>query len=169
MRAFIAGLVFVLGFAATAAAETGKVTLRPTGESGPSGEVRLEDTEAGLKVSASVQDATPGAHGFHIHQFGDCSDAGKAAGDHFNPSGLPHGNALQDPSAAHAGDLGNLEVGADGAGVLEAVLPGVRLSGGDVTVGGRAFVFHEKADDFGQPAGNAGARSACGEIVITGA
>ncbi|MBI3291414.1 MAG: superoxide dismutase family protein, partial [Elusimicrobia bacterium] len=42
------------------------------------------------------------------------------------------------------------------------------LSGSKYAVGGRAVIVHEKADDFGQPVGNAGGRIGCGLIVITG-
>jgi len=82
--------------------------------------------------------------------------------------GHPHGNVLKNPGTAHAGDLGNFTVGADGSGKLDAVIPEMMLSGGKNSVGGRSIVFHEKADDFGQPTGNAGGRSGCGVIVITG-
>ena len=34
-------------------------------------------------------------------------------------------------------------------------------------VAGRAFILHEKQDDFGQPTGNAGGRIGCGKIDTT--
>ena len=149
-------------------AETGKAVLNPTGPAaGPSGEVFLEDTEGGLRVRAEVRGAVPGKHGFHIHEFGACGDSGNAAGGHYNPAGHSHGNALESgPAAAHAGDLGNIEIGPDGTGRLEALLSGVKLAGATYTVAGRSFILHEKEDDFGQPTGNAGGRSACGTVVI---
>ena len=111
----------------------------------------------------------PGLHGFHIHEFGGCGDSGKAAGGHYNPEGAMHGMLAKDgPHKAHAGDMGNITVDANGGATLETVLPNVHLTGGASSVAGRAVILHEKADDFSQPTGNAGGRIACGPIVITG-
>ncbi len=162
--------VSALASTAGASAETARALLRPTGEATVSGEVYFEDTDGGLRVRAEVRGAAPGKHGFHIHEFGACGDSGKAAGGHYNPAGHPHGNALTGGAgAAHAGDLGNIEVGEEGIGRIEALLPEVKLAGGVYTVAGRSVVFHEKEDDFGQPLGNAGGRSACGTITILAA
>jgi Cu-Zn family superoxide dismutase len=65
----------------------------------------------------------------------------------------------------HAGDLGNVEILADGTGNYEAAIPGLALSEGAYNVLGRSVIVHEKEDDFGQPLGNAGARIACGIIA----
>ena len=133
----------------------------------PLGWAWLQDTEKGLRVVARVKGLSPGKHGFHIHQNGLCGEDGKKAGDHFNPDHLAHGLVLRDGlSAAHAGDLGNIKVGPDGIGAWDVVIPGLALSGGKYSVGGRSFVVHEKEDDFGQPAGNAGARIGCGTIFL---
>lgn len=129
------------------------------------GKVTLEETSAGLQVRAEVQNAPAGIHGFHIHMNGDCSDAGNAAGGHFNPDAVPHGDLMKDGFAhAHAGDLGNITIETDGHGTLEKLLPGLTLKEGKYGVAGRSFILHEKTDDFGQPTGNAGGRIACGVI-----
>jgi Cu-Zn family superoxide dismutase len=134
-----------------------------------SGVVRFEEVKEGLKVSAQIENAPVGDHGFHIHEFGDCGNAGNNAGSHYNPENKPHGHVMKDGVAkAHIGDLGNLTIGEDGKGQVEAVIPGLTLSGGKYSVGGRAVVVHEKKDDFGQPTGNAGGRIGCGSIAITG-
>lgn len=133
-----------------------------------SGVVRFEDTKKGLKISVAITRAPPGNHGFHIHEFGSCDEQGKAAGSHYNPLQSPHGMILKDgPHKAHKGDFGNVVIQADGTGAIEAVIPNLSLAGGTYAVGGRSVVFHEKADDFGQPVGNAGGRAGCGIIVIT--
>ena len=156
---------------AKAFAETGKAAIRATTEgSTVSGSATLTDTPAGLQVAIEVTGVSPGRHGLHIHQYGGCGDAGKAAGGHYNPAGAPHGFLPADGAAkAHAGDMGNIEVGPDGTGSATVVLPGVSLGRGAHSVGGRAIILHEKVDDFGQPTGNAGGRIGCGPIIVTGA
>lgn len=142
--------------------------IKPTGEgSSLSGKAAFIETEEGLKITVFISGASPGRHGFHIHEKGDCSDAGNAAGGHFNPEGAAHGDILKDGfKQAHAGDLGNIEIGSDGKGVLEKVVPGLTLKEGEYAVAGRALILHEKEDDFGQPTGNAGGRIACGVIQL---
>ena len=121
------------------------------------GTVHFTDTPAGLQVSAQISNAAPGVHGFHIHEFGGCGDTGKAAGGHFNPMGAPHGMLMKDgPHKAHAGDMGNITVDANGNATLDTVLPNVYLTGTSPMVGGRAVILHEKADDFSQPTGQCG-------------
>lgn len=129
----------------------------------------LIDSPQGLEVTVEVMGVAPGKHAIHIHQYGACDDKGNAAGGHFNPDGAPHGFLPSDGlSKAHPGDMGNLDVGQGGNGLLTIRLPGVTLSGGKYSVGGRAIVLHDKVDDFGQPTGNAGGRIGCGTILITG-
>lgn len=151
-------------------AETGKAAIQGTSpQSEVSGSATLAETEAGLTASIEVSNVPPGQHGLHIHQYGDCGDAGNAAGGHYNPHSVKHGLLPADGfEGAHAGDLGNIDVGPDGSGTLELLLPGLRLSGGEHSVGGRSVILHQHADDFGQPTGNAGGRIGCGIIRITG-
>lgn len=167
-KVFASLIVMAIGLG-TASAETGVAKIKGTAAvSTLEGTVTLTDTGAGLKVSAQLSNVPPGPHGFHIHEFGACDDTGKAAGGHYNPQNTPHGQVLKDGvQHAHAGDLGNITAGVDGKASLEGVIPGISLSGGKFTVGGRAIIVHEKADDFGQPVGNAGGRIGCGPILIT--
>ena len=122
-------------------------------------------TKAGddLNVVADVTGLTPGKHGFHVHEFGDCSapDA-SSAGGHFNPAKHQHGDrAVTD---RHIGDLGNLEADASGKAHLEWSDKMMKLSG-EGSILGRAVIVHEKEDDLkSQPVGNAGGRLACGVI-----
>ena len=151
-------------------AESGSAVLRNTdGSSKISGAVTFRDTSEGLELEGTASGLAPGMHAFHIHEFGKCGDTGKAAGSHFNPDRSPHGLLMKDGFAhAHAGDLGNIDVSKDGKADWHTLIPGLALSTGRYNVGGRSLVIHEKEDDFGQPAGNAGGRVACGEIVIDG-
>jgi Cu-Zn family superoxide dismutase len=108
---------------------------------------------------------TPGKHGFHIHEHGTCDahDAFASAGGHWNPDGSPHGCPPATPR--HAGDLGNVEIGSDGAAHFETILQGYTIEGGDRAITGRALILHAGEDDcVTQPTGNAGDRLACGVI-----
>ena len=170
MRSFIFALILLIisgPIACAASAKTTVVKLEATKEGSPvAGNIQLEETPEGLKVTAEVQGASPGKHGFHFHENGSCAEEGSAAGGHFNPDHAAHGLLTQGGfSGAHAGDMGNIEIGADGTGKLETVLPGLNLTEGKYNVTGKAVIFHEKEDDFGQPTGNAGGRIGCGVIM----
>lgn len=106
-----------------------------------------------------------GTHALHVHEKGDCSavDA-SSAGGHFNPAGAPHGRVGQPPH--HAGDMDNIVADAQGVAKVDAHARGVTLGDGSATdILGRAVVVHAQPDDYrSQPAGNAGARVACGVI-----
>jgi superoxide dismutase, Cu-Zn family len=162
-------IIAVLAAASSAHAATGLAELKATSSTSTvHGTVVLADTPAGLHLKATLSDVPPGTHAFHIHEFGSCADRAKAAGSHYNPLGAPHGQVLKtDIHHAHAGDLGNVTADAGGHAAVEATIPGVTLSSSPYTVAGRAFILHEKVDDFSQPAGNAGGRIACGPIVLT--
>ena len=141
--------------------------LEPRSGSSTSGTARFTPESNGLRVHVEVQGATPGEHGVHIHEKGDCSDPkATSAGGHFNPNmGAHHGGPDTDPR--HGGDLGNMTVDASGNGTLDVVVPGLTVSGGDNGVVGRSIVVHEKADDLkSQPSGNAGGRLAVGVIGV---
>ncbi|HEX9779898.1 MAG TPA: superoxide dismutase family protein [bacterium] len=153
---------------AAANAETAIAPLRGTaGYEDLEGTITFVDTEAGLRIEASVSHAPPGNHGFHIHEFGVCGEDGSRAGSHYNPDDAPHGNLLVDGfEQAHAGDLGNLLVSPAGLGSLIVTVPGLSLSGKSYAVAGRAVILHAEPDDFGQPVGNAGGRIGCGPILL---
>ncbi|HEY9647891.1 MAG TPA: superoxide dismutase family protein, partial [Chroococcidiopsis sp.] len=106
-------------------------------------------------------------HGFHIHENGSCDNAGNGAGGHFNPNNVKHGKLIVDGfDQAHAGDLGNILVAADGHGTLSQTVPGLTLSDGLYAIASRAVILHAQRDDFSQPVGNAGARIGCGTIDL---
>lgn len=131
-----------------------------------SGRLTLVPMGDGVHIRGELGGFRPGgSHGFHIHETGDCSAAdASSAGGHFNPGAQPHGRAGQ--GAHHAGDADNLVADARGVARVDVHVRGVRLGGGSaVDILGRALVAHAVADDYrSQPAGNAGARVACGVI-----
>src|SRR5205823_14101391 len=129
------------------------------------GSVTFTQSGGVVKVVADIAGLTPGKHGFHIHEFGDCfSSDGNSAGGHFNPTHKQHG--APDANDLHAGDLRNIEPDASGQAHLEWSDKVMKLSGADSIVG-HAVIVHEKADDLKtQPTGNAGGRLACGVIGV---
>lgn len=141
--------------------------LHSTKGSNVTGTIWFTKVERGIKVIADVKGLTPGKHGFHIHEYGDCSapDAGSAGG-HFAPECNPHGAPSDPRNERHVGDLGNLKADKDGFAHLEWTDPLISFSG-DHNIIGRAVIIHAGEDDFKtQPTGNAGARVACGVIGI---
>jgi Cu-Zn family superoxide dismutase len=158
------GAFFAACLAAAAQAQTATATLAPTAGSMTSGTVTFTQKGNRLGVEAKVSGLTPGNHGFHIHEKGDCSSAdGMSAGGHFDPTGKPHGN----PSVPdhHAGDMPMLVADAAGNASLSSDLDVVTIGTGTADIVGKAVIVHKDADDYTtQPAGNSGARVACGVI-----
>ncbi len=131
------------------------------------GSVVLIERANGLHMVGSIHNVSPGAHGFHIHEGSQCGVDGQAAGGHFNPYQTPHGFLLtQGFEQAHAGDLGNLAIPESSQAQWQALIPGLSLGQGPLSVANRTIVVHAQADDFGQPTGNAGGRIACGIIQV---
>ena len=145
-------------------AKTAKAAIESKGGSKVTGRAVFTEVPGGTKVEAWIENATPGTHGLHIHEKGDCSAPDAAsAGGHFNSAGNPHAGPTD--KARHNGDFGNVEVGADGKGHLEMTTDMLTVAPGPNSVVGKAIVFHEKADDLkSQPSGNAGGRFGCGVI-----
>jgi Cu-Zn family superoxide dismutase len=142
-----------------------RATLAPTAGNQASGTVTFESRGDKVRMVAKLAGLPPGAHGFHIHEKGDCSAPdGTSAGGHFNPAGKPHG----DPAAGdhHAGDMPMVAADAGGNATVEAVLDAVTIGSGAADIVGRAVIVHKDADDYRtQPTGNSGARLACGVIA----
>src|SRR6267143_6891482 len=138
--------------------------LHPTGSNKVSGTVTFTEVADGVQVLAEITGLTPGNHGFHVHEFGDCSAAdASSAGAHFNPTNNPH--AGPDAADRHVGDMGNVEADASGKATLEYVDHQISLTTDERSVIGRSVIVHAKADDLKtQPAGDSGVRIACGVI-----
>jgi Cu-Zn family superoxide dismutase len=137
--------------------------MNPTQGSAVKGKVTFEAKKHGAHLIADFTGLTPGEHGFHIHENGDCSapDA-TSAGAHFNPTSKKHGAPGTDDH--HTGDLGNIEANKSGVAHLAVYFPHLTLSGPG-TIVGKAVIVHASPDDMKtQPTGNSGAREACGVI-----
>ncbi len=155
--------------AAKSTAQAARVNLASASGSLVSGTLTVTPMGDGVHVAGEIGGLPPGStHGFHIHEKGDCSAAdASSAGGHFNPAGSAHGKA--GAGAHHAGDADNLIADANGVAKVDAHFGGVTLGGGAANdVAGKAVIVHASPDDYkSQPAGNAGARVACGVITVT--
>ena len=168
MKAGILTMVLVVTLVAVAQAQLvmkAVAVLSPTKGNSVSGTVTFTRFQTGVKIVADVSGLTPGLHGFHVHEFGDCSAPDAAsAGGHFNPTQTHHG--APDMPFRHVGDFGNLVADASGNAHYERVDTIIVLNGGNSVIG-HALIVHEKVDDLKtQPTGNAGGRVACGVIGV---
>ncbi|CAF1259157.1 unnamed protein product [Rotaria sordida] len=130
----------------------------------------------GVIISGSVNRLRPLATlGFHIHSqpIGDNHNC-SAGGAHFNPYNTSHGMPKDSLMQRHVGDLGNIEVNADGRAYV-ALRDDIISLGFDKTrnVIGLPLMIHNLTDDGGHTGkgesnmtGNAGPRIACGTILL---
>ncbi len=128
---------------------------------GASGTVTVTAAPKGVLVHVEAAGLTPGWHGMHFHEKGDCSDAAfKLSGGHVHGAGAPvHG--LLNPAANDMGDLPNLYAAADGTAKAELFSSLVMLAALR-DADGSALVIHAAPDDYRtQPIGASGARIAC--------
>jgi Cu-Zn family superoxide dismutase len=139
--------------------------VRALGNSGVEGGVTFTQQDGFVQIEAEITGLTPGLHGFHVHEYGDCTmEDGTCAGGHYNPTNMPHGGP--DSAKRHVGDLGNIKADKDGVAKYQRNDKLIQLNGPHSIIG-RSIIIHANADDLtSQPSGNAGSRIACGVIGI---
>lgn len=151
----------------TAPARSATINLAPASGSLVSGRLTAMPMRDGVHFTGEIGGLTRNAtHAIHVHEKGDCTAAdATSAGGHFNPTAQPHGRP--DAGAHHEGDMPNIVADANGVARVDLHVRGLSLGGGAAgDVAGRAVVVHAQADDYAsQPAGNSGARIACGVIT----
>lgn len=138
--------------------------------------VLIDSPNGGILLRVDIAGLSPGWHGMHLHQTGDCSDFAEgfmASGGHINPDNMEHG--LLNPNGPDRGDLPNIFAGADGRATAEVFTHFVSLfpsesataAGAHIVIDedGFAVVVHANPDDhFTQPIGGAGPRVVCAAV-----
>ena len=127
-----------------------------------------EKKGAGVQIALELKGLPAGEHALHFHMTPKCEGPEfTSAGGHFNPTGKKHG--MQNPEGPHAGDMSNFTVAANGSAKTTVSNANVTLGTGANSLfanGGTALMVHAAPDDMkSDPAGNAGARIACGVIT----
>jgi len=140
-----------------------KAIISPLADNKINGVVTFTKISQGVRIIADIDGLTPGEHGFHIHEFGDCS--GKNAdsvGAHYNPNHQKHGDP--DSKEFHVGDLGNLDADENGHAHYEVINKVIKLQGRN-SILGRSVIIHADRDDYvTQPTGASGVKIGCGVI-----
>src|ERR1700730_1558337 len=101
---FLSAVFLTLGLITANGQEPTKLVakLNPASGSQVTGTVTFMATSDGAQAVVDLSGLTPGKHGFHIHEKGDCSDPkANSAGAHFNPTHSHHGGP--DTPEHHAG------------------------------------------------------------------
>lgn len=144
--------------------EKATAVILPTAGNAVQGTVTFTLEKKGMHIVADVHGLTPGAHGFHIHEFGDCEGKdGSSAGGHFNPTNKKHG--CPNNPERHVGDLGNLVADDLGDAHLDTFNNELAFKGQNNIIGKSVIIHSEPDDCTSQPTGNSGSRVGCGVIM----
>lgn len=124
-----------------------------------------ESVEHSVVITGEITGLQPGAHGLHVHAYGDLTNGCNSTKGHFNPMHKDHGGP--EDRERHVGDLGNIKAEADGKARVYITDSMISLIGHHNIIG-RAMVVHANPDDLGKggtneskTSGSAGPRLAC--------
>ncbi len=165
---FVCGIAIMVQVSIATAAAAEKISGELLGADGaPWGTVQITDAPGGVLLRIEATGLTPGWHGVHFHEKGDCKvPKFTSAGSHVHTM-TPVVHGLLNGNANDAGDLPNIYAGLDGSLTVElySTLVSLRGRGGRpplLGANGVALVIHDRPDDYKtQPIGGAGDRVAC--------
>ena len=128
----------------------------------------LSDSKGGVKIKLDLKNLPPGEHAIHIHQVAKCEPPFTIGGGAFQPrhektrAGKSRWSARRRHEKLHGQSERHRQN--NGAWTNASIWMTTRTR--VFANGGTALMIHEKADDMkSDPAGNAGARIACGVIT----
>ena len=115
------------------------------------GTATFTELDGGVHIRIEIQNASPGLYATHLH-IGSCDDIGP----HWHPIGIKAGTAGVPVAEATAetlpigiGEIGNIPVGEDGAGILEFTTQFWSIGGDQSTdIIGKLILIHETGDTF---------------------
>ena len=133
---------------------------------GVTGRVRFAQRGQLALVECALRGVPDGAHGLHVHEFGDRRRGCESMGAHYSRRGADrHGGRTS--AERHTGDLGNVQ--SRRGRVRQRFYAPLRVA--DIL--GRGLVLHADRDDLGRGSapdsattGASGARLACGVIAL---
>jgi len=135
--------------------------LTPTTGNTVSGIIYLDQSSATAptRIYGTINGLVDGSmHGFHIHEFGDISNAaGTASGNHYNPTAASHG--IPPYPIRHVGDMGIIYYHTGGAAYYDYTNDQISLTG-TYSVIGHTIIVHNVTDNCTPPTGAAGSRLA---------
>ena len=149
--------------------------LTETGTGELLGTVEITDSDDGVVFTPDLTGLTPGEHGFHVHENGDCGPStkddgtvvpGGAAGSHYDPGET--GVHLGPYGDGHLGALPVLVVAEDGTATTAVTAPRITDRS---EIAGLALMIHAGGDNYSDdpaPLGGGGPRFACGVIEPEG-
>jgi Cu-Zn family superoxide dismutase len=144
----------------------GVAVLLPTAGHSVHGIVRFTSHPQGVAVHVRIEGLSQRTrHGFHVHEFGDCSAAdASSAGPHYDPTNNSPGRHQH--GMRPLGDLDDLRADPQGRVEVKFIARRLSIAGPTNPILGRALVLHASFEDPNDPLSQSGDRIACGTIGV---